>query len=239
MSEEIVVIDEKLAENGVKVHMYYVVLNNFDNTIKDYDYSKSVIIPETKQIAEQYTIENVKKDPIIAAYRKFYWNHLNIDPTKIRPSGEALIRRILQGKMLPKISYFVDAYNWGSFSSLIPIGSYDLDTFSTPITIRYAKKGEKYTAIGGKERTMNGNEVLTVGNDKIISQFPYRDADATKITESTKNLIILSMGIETVQKESVRKGITLTLEYLKKGIGNRQTTFIENEIHYISNFSKD
>ena len=114
MTDSIVQIDDKLAENGVNVHLWYVILKNFDNTIKDYDYSDSVILPETKRINNQYTIENIKEDLIIAAYRSFYWKHLKIDPTKIRPSGEALVRRILQGKKLPKISYFVDAYNWGS-----------------------------------------------------------------------------------------------------------------------------
>ncbi|MHA1112622.1 MAG: B3/B4 domain-containing protein, partial [Promethearchaeota archaeon] len=173
----------------------------------------------------------------IAAYRKFYWTHLKIDPTKVRPSGEALVRRILQGKKLPEISYFVDAYNWGSCSSLIPIGSYDLDTFSTPITIRYAKVGEKFAAIGGKERIMKGNELLTAGeNDTILSQFPYRDSNVTKITQGTKKLIILSMGVEGVPKNALQHGINLTLEFLKKGMGSKKPQFIENDIVYVSNF---
>ena len=82
MTDELVQIDPKLAENGVKIHLYYIVLNDFDNTITDYDYTNSVINPETKRINEEYTIENIKEDPIIAAYRKFYWTHLKIDPTK-------------------------------------------------------------------------------------------------------------------------------------------------------------
>ena len=237
MPDEIVKIDGKLAENGVKVHLCYITLTNFDNTITDYDYSDAVITPETKRITKQYTIENIKEDPIIAAYRKFYWTHLNIDPTKIRPSGEALVRRILQGKKLPKISYFVDAYNWGSCSSLIPIGSYDMDKYVSTITIRYAQVGETYSAIGGKERVMKGNELLTVGaKNEILSQFPYRDSDATKITQDTKNLIILSMGVEGVPKNAIEKGITLTLKFLRDGYQGTNLKFIKNEIEYVTNF---
>ncbi|TFG17677.1 MAG: hypothetical protein EU530_10270 [Promethearchaeota archaeon] len=235
MTNDLVQIDPSLAEHGVNIHVYFIILNDFDNTIKDYDYEEPVITPETQRINKQYTIENVKEDPIIAAYRSFYWTHLKIDPTKIRPSGEALVRRILQGKTLPKMSYFVDAYNWASCSSLIPIGSYDLDTFHSPITIRFGKIGEKFNAIGGKERVMNGNEILTAGEDRILSQFPYRDADATKITTSTKNLIILSMGVEEVPKTSIKNGITLTLNYLKKGT-TKIPNFRENRIGYVSNF---
>ena len=235
MTDELVKIDSKLAKNNVNIHLYYIVLNDFDNSINNYDYNDSVIIPETKRINEKYTSENIKEDPIIAAYRKFYWAYLKIDPTKIRPSGEALVRRILKGKKIPKISYFVDGYNWGSCSSLIPIGSYDLDTFTSPITIRYAMQGEKYNAIGGKERILKGNEVLTVGKDAVLSQFPYRDADSTKITKLTKNLIILSMGVEGVPKKAIKKGIKLTLKYLKESI-DIDPSFTENEIEYISNF---
>ncbi|MBN2157109.1 MAG: hypothetical protein JW776_13780 [Candidatus Lokiarchaeota archaeon] len=233
----LVSIDDKLAENGVKVHLYYIVLNNIDNTVENYDFNRSIIIPETQRITGHYTIENIKEDPIIAAYRRFYWSYLGIDPTKIRPSGEALVRRVLQGKNLPKISYFVDAYNWGSCSSLIPIGSYDLDTFSTPITIRYAKTGEEFEAIGGKKRIMKGNEILTVGaSNEILSQFPYRDANATKITKSTINIIILSMGVEGVPKSAIKKAITLILSFLKKGLSGKHPEFTENEINYVSNF---
>jgi len=237
MTQSFVRIDDKLAENGVKVHLYYIILNDFDNTIKDYDLMESVILPETQRITNRYTIENIKEDPIISAYRTFYWTHLGIDPTKIRPSGEALVRRILLGNSLPKISYFVDAYNWGSCSSLIPIGSYDLDKFDIPITVRYAKKGEKYTAIGGKERDMKGNEIVTVGADELIlSQFPYRDADSTKITQSTENIIILSMGVEGVPKDAVERGISLTLQFLESGIKIKTAKFSLSDEIYVSNF---
>ena len=123
-------------------------------------------------------------------------------------------------------------------SSLIPIGSYDLDKFNTPITIRYAKEGDKYNAIGGKERVMKGNEILTVGvNNAVLSQFPYRDADATKITSSTKNFVILSMGVEGVPKNAIKKGITLTLRYLTQGISGNVPRFLTNEIKYLKNFA--
>jgi DNA/RNA-binding domain of Phe-tRNA-synthetase-like protein len=236
MTDAIVKIHPKLAENGVHIHLYYIILKNFDNTITDYDYTETVTIPETNRISEEYTIENIKENPIIAAYRKFYWSHLKIDPTKIRPSGEALVRRILQGKKLPKISYFVDAYNWASCSSLIPIGSYDLDSFESPITIRYAVKGESYVAIGGKERILKGNEVLTAGKNTILSQFPYRDADTTKITKSTTNIIILSMGVDGVPKSDVKTGIIGTLKYLQGAIPKNKPAFLKGKIRYVSNF---
>jgi len=63
-----------------------------------------------EEVRTKYNIETLKDNPTVRAYREFYWK-LDIDPTKTRPSGEALPRRVLHGKELPRISTVVDAYN--------------------------------------------------------------------------------------------------------------------------------
>src|SRR3989442_15085108 len=64
----------------------------------------------TARIRDTYTTEALKDVPELRAYRDFFWR-VGIDPTKIRPAAEALIRRILGGKPLPTINTLVDAYN--------------------------------------------------------------------------------------------------------------------------------
>lgn len=71
------------------------------------------------RIRSMHTIENVKDDPGYRAYRDFFWR-VGIDPTKIRPASEALVRRILAGKPLPTINTAVDAYNLASALSGVP-----------------------------------------------------------------------------------------------------------------------
>ena len=211
-------INEDLLTKGIKIHLYYTLFEDINNNPGSYDFSEAVIFPETKKITAKYTIENIKDDPIIAAYREFYWKYMSIDPTKIRPSGEALIRRILQGKELPKINYFVDAYNWASAVSLIPIGAYDFDKFEGMIELRSARLGEKFYAIGDKEVVLKGNELITISEDDgtILSQFPYRDAEKTKVTENTTKILVTSLGIEHVSKDAIMNGINLTIDFLKR-----------------------
>ncbi|MEM2412537.1 MAG: hypothetical protein QW447_02425, partial [Candidatus Bathyarchaeia archaeon] len=48
------------------------------------------------EVKAKYDIEKLKENPVVRAYRDFYWK-LGIDPTKTRPSGEALLRRVLHG----------------------------------------------------------------------------------------------------------------------------------------------
>lgn len=68
----------------------------------------------------------LKDNPTVRAYRDFCWK-LNMDPTKTRPLGEALLRRVLHAKQLPRISTVVDAYNLVSTKTMIPISGFDED----------------------------------------------------------------------------------------------------------------
>ncbi|PKL55961.1 MAG: hypothetical protein CVV35_07160, partial [Methanomicrobiales archaeon HGW-Methanomicrobiales-6] len=53
-----------------------------------------------RSVRERYTLERIKDEPLFRAYRDFFWR-VGVDPTKTRPASEALVRRILAGKMLP------------------------------------------------------------------------------------------------------------------------------------------
>ena len=49
------------------------------------------------------TAATIKDEPMARAYRDFFWS-LGIDPTKIRPAAEALVRRIAHDRPLPTIN---------------------------------------------------------------------------------------------------------------------------------------
>ncbi|RLI77804.1 hypothetical protein DRP07_11825, partial [Archaeoglobales archaeon] len=51
-----------------------------------------------EEIKNNYNLENLKDHPVVRAYRDFYWR-IGIDPTKQRPSSEALLRRGLKGNI--------------------------------------------------------------------------------------------------------------------------------------------
>lgn len=53
-----------------------------------------------KRIAEYrraYALKTLKDEPRLRAYRDFFWR-VGVDPTKVRPVAEALLRRVIQGK---------------------------------------------------------------------------------------------------------------------------------------------
>ena len=56
----------------------------------------------------------------IAAVRTMY-KRVGLDPTKTRPSSEALLRRVRKGDALPRINSMVDVCNWCSLEFQLPV----------------------------------------------------------------------------------------------------------------------
>ncbi len=165
------------------------------------------------EIRERYTLESLKDDPIIRAYRDFYWR-IGVDPTKLRPASEALVRRILAGKPLPEINNLVDAYNLASALTLIPMGAYDAGKIRGELRIR-TSQDERFVGIGGKELITKGEIVLSDG-EKILSIYPYRDADETKITPSTKKAVVVLCGVKGIERDYLRQSAEKTREIISR-----------------------
>jgi DNA/RNA-binding domain of Phe-tRNA-synthetase-like protein len=170
------------------------------------------VIKETKS---SYVLETLKDDENFRKYRDFFWK-IDIDPTKIRPASEALIRRILQGKPIPKINTGVDAYNLASIKSGIPLAAFDANTIHGELIMKFAKIGEKFLGIGMKKpKVLAGNEVVVADEERLIAIYPYRDADLSKITPSTKNILVMSCGVPGIPWEKIKEAGNLAREYLE------------------------
>ena len=68
------------------------------------------------------------------AVRSMY-KRVGIDPTKTRPSNEALLRRVRKGDTLPRINSAVDVVNWCSLEFQLPYGLYDASKISGDVTM--------------------------------------------------------------------------------------------------------
>ena len=70
----------------------------------------------------------------IAAVRTMY-KRVGLDPTKTRPSSEALLRRVRRGDSLPRINSMVDVCNWCSLEFQLPYGLYDASRIDAGLRI--------------------------------------------------------------------------------------------------------
>jgi DNA/RNA-binding domain of Phe-tRNA-synthetase-like protein len=114
---------------------------------------------------------------------------LGIDPTSTRPSSEALLRRILQGKPFPSVNSAVDVCNLCSASFLLPIGLYDTAKIRGEVTLRRGKPGESYPgirkdAVNVADRPVLVDELGPFGN-------PTSDSLRTSVGETTLSLFMV------------------------------------------------
>ncbi len=172
-----------------------------------------------KKILETYTLENIKDESITRSYRDFYWR-IGIDPTKIRPAGEALVRRILAKKPFPRISPAVDAYNLASIETFIALSGYDYSKLLFPLTIRFASPQDMFKGIGMSEyEKLKGNEIIVSDRDKIICIYPYRDAELSKINWNTTKILILGYSVPGVNLDKVLSAVQKACENIKAVCG--------------------
>ncbi len=172
-----------------------------------------------KQVRERCDLESLRDLPVFRTYRDFFWR-VGIDPTKNRPAAEALIRRILRGKTVPCINTLVDAYNLASIQTEIALAAFDAGKLKSNLLMRFAMRGEEFLGIGmEKPLILQGGEIVISDGEKLVAIYPHRDADNTKVTEATKNVLLLVCGVPGIPEETLLKAARVAVEYVTKFCG--------------------
>jgi DNA/RNA-binding domain of Phe-tRNA-synthetase-like protein len=119
---------------------------------------------------------------------------LGKDPARYRGSAEALLRRLIAGKGMPRINNVVDAINLVSVESRLSIGLYDLAKVEGAIEFRAGRAGETYKGIGKYDLNLEGLPLFADAEGPHGS--PTSDSERTMVTEATTRVlaIIISFG---------------------------------------------
>ena len=116
--------------------------------------------------------------PARALYRRF-----GVDPTRHRPSSEALLRRVRRGEGLPRVNSLVDVGNVVSLRLQVPVGLYDLNRVEGSLRVRLGREGESYAGIGKEAVNVAGR--ICVADDAGPCGNPSADSARTMITTAT------------------------------------------------------
>lgn len=135
----------------------------------------------------------VLESPQILTTRAAY-KALGKDPARYRGSAEALLRRVIAGKGLPRINAVVDIINLVSVESRLPIGLYDLAHVQGDVVFRAGRAGETYKGIGKYDLNLEGLPVFCDALGPHGS--PTSDSERTMVTNETKQVlaVIISFG---------------------------------------------
>lgn len=165
-------------------------------------------------VRHRFTLDGLKDEPVFRAYRDFFWR-IRIDPTKTRPAAEALIRKVLGGRPLPRINTVVDAYNLASMTRCIALAAFDTDKLKGQLIMRFANQGEEFLGVGmDKPVVMAGGEIVLTDTARLVAIYPHRDADYSRITLQTKNLTLMSCGAPTISLDQLKEASKTASEFI-------------------------
>jgi DNA/RNA-binding domain of Phe-tRNA-synthetase-like protein len=156
----------------------------------------------------------------IAAVRTMY-KRVGIDPTKRRPSSEALLRRVRKGEPLPRINSMVDVCNWCSLEFQLPYGLYDADRIEGDVELRLGREGESYAGIRKDEVHVGGRITLT---DRV-GPFgnPTSDSARTMVTTATSRALVVVFAPIEVEPRRVDHVLAVTAERMQQFTGARRS----------------
>jgi DNA/RNA-binding domain of Phe-tRNA-synthetase-like protein len=123
-----------------------------------------------------------------AADARALYKALGLDPTKTRPSSEALLRRVLKGETLYRINTLVDAMNLCSLRAQLPFGLYDLARIEPPVVLRKGGPGESYEGIRKAAVNVDGRPVLADARGAFGN--PTSDSARTMVTLETRAALV-------------------------------------------------
>ncbi|MGW1553152.1 B3/B4 domain-containing protein [Streptomyces sp. NPDC002346] len=137
-------------------------------------------------------------DPRIEAWHTAY-RSFGTNPRRIRPSVDALGRRLAKKGTLPRINPAVDSYNGVSVQHGLPIGAFDLDHVTGDVVIRHADGTESFTPLGEPDTTENPKtgEIIYADTTGVLTRhWNHRDAHRTRVTEDSTHVAFV---IETLR----------------------------------------
>ena len=157
--------------------------------------------------------------PETRAVREMY-RRVGLDPTRTRPSNEALLRRVRRGDPFPRVNALVDAVNLCSLEWQLPYGVYDRRALSGPITLRRGADGEAYDGI--RKDTVHVSGRLTAADAFGPFGNPTSDSARAMVTPATVDALIVVYAPASVPSPEVQRVLDRTGARVRAAVGGEE-----------------
>jgi DNA/RNA-binding domain of Phe-tRNA-synthetase-like protein len=174
----------------------------------------------TAMLAEAESMVRQRPPADVAAVRTMY-KRVGLDPTKTRPSSEALLRRVRKGDPLPRINSLVDICNWCSLEFQLPYGLYDAAQVEGDIELRLGRAGESYPGIRKDDVNVGGR--LTLADARGPFGNPTSDSARTMVTTSTVAAVVVVFAPVEMAAVRLAQVLDVTVARMADCTGCRET----------------
>ncbi len=167
-------------------------------------------------LAQAEAAVRVNPPEATAAVRTMY-KRVGIDPTKRRPSSEALLRRVRKGDALPRINSMVDVCNWCSLECQLPYGLYDAAHIEGDVVLRLGVVGESYPGIRKDEVHVAGR--ITLADSHGAFGNPTSDSARTMVTTATTRALVIVFAPREMDARRLDRVVDLTAQRMHEFTG--------------------
>ena len=196
-----------------------VVCCGIDNTIKDKETYKDMILNSEKEALKYLQNEEFSSNEVIKVWREAFQKF----KTKkgARSSIEALLKRVHNGNHLGTINPLVDIYNCISLRYALPCGGEDIDTFTSDIRLTKAFGDENFVTLGtDKSEPPYEGEIIYKDNEGAICRcWNWREAVRTMLTENTKNAFLCIELIDENKAEEFENALKDLEKTVQENLG--------------------
>jgi DNA/RNA-binding domain of Phe-tRNA-synthetase-like protein len=154
-----------------------------------------------------------------AAVRTMY-KRVGIDPTKRRPSSEALLRRVRKGEGLPRINSMVDVCNWCSLEFQLPYGLYDAAHLEGDVVLRLGIEGESYPGIRKDDVHVGGR--ITLADNRGPFGNPTSDSARTMVTAATTRALVVVFAPRDIDARQLDRLVQITAQRMEEFTGAKR-----------------
>ena len=146
--------------------------------------------------------------PVEVTSVRTMYKRVGLDPTKTRPSSEALLRRVRKGDTLPRINSMVDVCNWCSLEFQLPYGLYDASKISGDVELRIGRASESYAGIRKDDVHVEGRIALA----DAVGPFgnPTSDSARTMVTTATIRALLVVFAPRDVDERRLSQVLDTT-----------------------------
>jgi DNA/RNA-binding domain of Phe-tRNA-synthetase-like protein len=203
-------ISDRILSRFPNVSMGYLIAEDIVNEVNN----KASEVCK-KRLNSLSALQSVEQLIGVVKWRDIF-TRMNAKKGKVS-SVESLVSMYLENGKLPNINPIVNYYNVLSCFLGLPMGAYTIDNLpSETVMLREARKNEEFIPIGGKllEKTSNGEIVYSSGETLICKLWNNKDAEISKITLSSKNILFIFDGADEDQNKSISEGLRILQQEL-------------------------
>jgi DNA/RNA-binding domain of Phe-tRNA-synthetase-like protein len=139
---------------------------------------------------------NAQSHPRVRAWRERL-QATGVSMRQFPTSIEALLRRAMKGGAPFRINPLVDFYNGVSLRHAVPVGGFDLDRVSGPLTVRLTRDGDTFAALDGNGPmpVPTGEIAYATGATVLTRQLMWRQARDGLIHRETRAAFLVSESL--------------------------------------------